>query len=77
MVGAVNNKIPSLLLVIFSLFRNRIVSALILETPLTLPASMLTASSNTIEDPEAGAIFIWPEDVLIDTVLSPSIISSA
>ena len=76
-VSAFSDNIPSILFVIDSLFLNRIVSALILEIPVTMPSSIFTVPSKTIEDPGAGLIFIDPEEVLIETVLSPWIISSA
>ena len=39
--------------------------------PVTMPASTLTAPSNTIADPDAGVIFIAPVEVLIVTAASP------
>ena len=45
-------------------------------TPVTTPASTLTAPSNTIADPSAGVRLIAPVLVVIVTAPSPVVISS-
>ena len=44
--------------------------------PVTTPASTLIVPSSTMADPSAGVIFIAPEEVLIVTAASPSVMSS-
>ena len=45
-------------------------------TPVTTPASTLTAPSKTIAEPSAGVRLIAPVEVLIVTAASPAVISS-
>ena len=69
--------VPSISLVIISLFSKRIVSDFIILAPSRNPLVTVINPSSIIGEPSAGSMLMVPLEVLILTVLSPGLILSA